>query len=137
MQIFQTKTGRLTGTDFREVHKKALNIYQEVRRKTKRRPYIRSAYFQKDKIFLDIFWQHLFDKVIWRDRFRRIQYFAAGIELIKNSKYEPESKENPNNKSELLHRFSGTTKEKQLFFVQIKENKKTRQKYLISIFPYL
>ena len=40
-----------------------------------------------------------------------------------------------NKSGEILHRFAGSTKEKELFFVQIKEDKKTGQKYLISIFP--
>lgn len=49
--------------------------------------------------------------------------------------FEPKSKENPNEPSEILHRFAGTTKEKDLFYVHIKEDKRTGQKYLISIFP--
>ena len=40
---------------------------------------------------------------------------------------------NPNKKSELLHRFYGITKEKEIFFVQIKENVNTDRKELMSI----
>ncbi len=66
---------------------------------------------------------------------RRMKFFACGIELIKKSKQEPISKENPNKHGEILHRFAGSTKDKELFFVQIKEEKSTGKKFLISIFP--
>lgn len=135
MRIYQTKAKKLEGTDFHEVRKKAFGLYQQITSRSKRRPYVRSAYFKKDKIFLAIFWQHLWDKQKWQDRMRRLKFFEAGIELIRNSHFEPSSKENPNKPSEILHRFAGSTKEKELFFVQIKEEKRTGQKYLISIFP--
>jgi len=135
MKFYQTKAKKLEGTDFHEVRKKAFDIYKQITSRSKRRPYIRSAYFKKDKIFLALFWQHLWDKQKWQDRMRRLQFFEAGIELIRHSRFEPSSKENPNKSGEILHRFAGSTKEKELFFVQIKEDKKTGQKYLISIFP--
>ena len=134
-EVYKTNCKKLAGTDFKELHQKTLDIYKKLRRKSKRRTYIRSAYFKKDKIFLELFWQHLFDKKNWRDRARRIQYFPAGIELIQNSRFDPVSKENVDRKSEILHRFTGITKDKEIFFVQIKENKKNDQKFLISIFP--
>lgn len=62
MKAYQTKTAKLSGTDFHEVHKKAFAIYQKIAKKTKRRPYIRSAYFKKEKIFLTLFWPHLHEK---------------------------------------------------------------------------
>ena len=135
MKVYHTKTTKLAGTDFREVHKKAFNLYQQIKKKTKRKPYVRSAYFKKDKIFLDLFWIHLFDKKNWRDRMRRLKYFPAAIELIRHTRFEPKSKENPNKSSEILHRFTGVTSENDLFFVQIKEDKKTSKKWLISVFP--
>jgi CRISPR/Cas system-associated endoribonuclease Cas2 len=70
--------------------------------------YVRSLYFNKEKVFLD---------------------------LIQNSKFEPTSKENPNKRSEILHRFAGITSEKDLFFVQIKENKQSGTKWFMSVFP--
>jgi hypothetical protein len=94
----------------------------------------RSGIRGKDFNF-ELFWQHLFDKKIWRDRARRIKYFSAGIDLIQNSRFEPVSKENVDRRSEILHRFTGVTREKEIFFVQIKENKNNDQKFLISIFP--
>jgi len=135
MKSYRTKTKKLSGSDFHEVHRRALNLYKEIKKKTKRRPYIRSAYFKKDKIFLELFWQHLFDKPNWRDRTRRLKYFPCAIELIRKSGFEPESKENPNKRTEILHRFGGVTKENDMFFAQIKEDKRTGQKFLISVFP--
>lgn len=135
MQVYKTKTDKLKGTDFHEVYKKAFGLYQQIRRKTKRRPYVRSAYFKKDKVFLGLFWHHLWDKHKWQDRMRRLKFFSAALELIQNSHCEPCSRENPNKHEEMLHRFAGSTRENELFFVQIKEDKKTGQKYLISIFP--
>jgi len=67
---------------------------------------------------------------------RRIKFFPCTIELIKKSKFKPTSKENPNKTSEILHRFAGITPDKELFFVQIKEEKNSNKKWLISSFPY-
>jgi len=135
MKAYRTKSKKLTGTKFSEVNKKASRVYDLIKKQTKRRPYIRSAYFKKDKIFIGLFWQHLFGKKNWRDRVRRLKYFPAGIELIRHTKFEPKSKENPNKKSEILHRFAGVTSDNELFYVQIKENKQSGSKFLISVYP--
>jgi len=95
---------------------------------------LRSAYFKKDKIFLHYYWEHLWAQN-WRDRVRRLKYYSCALDLIKNSKSDPISKENPNKKSEILHRFAGTTKDKELFFVQIKEDKRSGEKHFMSVFP--
>ena len=135
MKIYQTKAKKLGGTDFKEVHKKAFGIYQQIKRKSKRTPYLRSAYFKNKKIFLTLFWQHLWEKEKWQDRMRRLKYYAAALELIQKSKFVPKSKANPNKPGETLHRFTGKTNDHDLFHVQIKENKNSRRKDLISIFP--
>lgn len=134
MKIYQTKIKKLTGTKYAEINKKALNFYKKIKAKTKRRPYVRSAYFDKEKIFLELFWQHLHEKLNFRDKSRRLKYFPCAVELICNSKYDPSAKENPNKNSETLYRFAGMTLDKELFFVQIKEEK-NGQKWLVSVFP--
>jgi len=134
MKTYKTKAIAFTGTSYKEVDKKATALYQQVKKRTKRRPYVRSAYFSKDKIFLGLFWSHLRGKNYW-DQTRRMKYFGCGIELIRKSRFEPISKENPNKLGEILHRFAGTTAKNELFFVQIKEDKQSGQKWLISIFP--
>lgn len=135
MKFFRVKTNKLSGTDFREVYNKTYNHYLVIKRKTKRRPYVRSAYFNKEKIFLGLYWHHIHEKENFRDKVRRMKYFPGAIELIRYSRYEPTSKENPNRRSEFLHRFAGQTPEGDHFFVQIKEDKVTGQKWLISTFP--
>ena len=89
-------------------------MLNKIKKQTKRRPYVRSTYFNKQKIFFDFFWKHLFQK---------------------NPKNHPLSEENPHKKSEILHRFAGLTKDKELFYVQIKENKRNNKKYFMSCFP--
>jgi hypothetical protein len=135
MKAYQAKIKKLPGTDFGEVYKKAFGAYQQIKRKTKRRPYVRSAYFSKDKIFLELFWNHLHEKENFRDKIRRMKYFPTAIELIQNSRIDPTSIENPNKSSEILHRFAGATRDDELFIVQIKEEKRNGKKWLMSVFP--
>lgn len=134
MKLYKTKVGKLTGKDYPDLYKKAFNIYKQIKQRTKRKPYIRSVYFRKDKIFLELFWQHLHQKN-WRDRKRRIRYYPCAIELIRHSHINSISTDNPNNPSEILHKFSGITPDKNIFYVQIRENKRNNQKHLMSIFP--
>ena len=54
MQVYKTKANKYAGTDFNEVHKQAFGLYTEIKKRSKRRTYVRSAYFNKDKIFLGI-----------------------------------------------------------------------------------
>jgi len=134
-KVFQAKTKSIPGTDFREVHKKAMAMFIQIKKQSKRRTYVRSAYFDKDKIFLDILWSHLFGKANWRDRVRRIKYFPPAMELIKHSKFKPKTKENPNKAGEIFHRFSGITTNSELFHIQIKEHIKNRTKISYVDFP--
>ncbi len=133
-KIYRVKSKKLAGTDFKEIHKKAFNLYKEINGRSKRRPHIRSIYFKKNKIFLGLFWQHLHEKH-FKEQVRRMKFFPCGIELIKFTSFDPESKENHNKRSELLHRFTGITSENEHFSVQIKEDKQSGEKFLISIFP--
>lgn len=135
MKVYQTKKMKLHGTKFREVKKKAFYLYSEIKKRTKRKSYIRSAYFKKDKIFLDLFWGHLFEKKNFIDLMRRMKFYPCALELIQKSFFKPTSKENPNKPSEVLHRFAGITPQNELFFVQIKEDKKSGRKWFMSVFP--
>lgn len=134
VKVYQAKTKKLSGTDFHEVYSHALKLFKSLKKKSKRRPYVRSAFFKKDKVFLDYFWGHLWQKK-WQDRFRRLKFYACSLDLIQHSHVEQVSKENPNKRSEILHRFAGSSAEKELFFVQISEDKKTGNKNFLSVFP--
>lgn len=130
---YQTKSKKISGTSYGEVMRGTLAAYDEIKKQTKRRPYVRSAYFKKEKIFFDYFREHLFQKSP-KERMRRMRYFRAACELIKNSRFGPIEKTESFEKKEVLYRFSGLTAEKDLFYVQIKEDKR-RRKYFMSCFP--
>ena len=114
--------------------RRAFFVLDEIKKKTKRRPYIRSAYFRKEKIFFDYFREHLFQKLP-KERMRRLKYFRAACELVKDSHLGPVEKTELFEKKEILYRFSGLTAEKEVFFVQIKEDKRKKRKYFMSCFP--
>lgn len=133
MKAFTVKTSKIGATRYADIIKKARLIYHKIEKRTKRRPYIRSAYFKKEKIFFDYFWAHLNQKLP-SDRRRRLRYFPCAVELIENSRFEPFTELNRFKKSERLHRFTGLTKDDELFYVQIKEDLKTKQKFLMSVF---
>ena len=134
MITFKAKSLQLSGTGYKEVYKAAIEIYSGIEKRTKRRPYLRSAYFHKQKIFFDYFWPHLLQKS-FSERVRRLKLFPAAIELIRESRNHPLTAQNPSKETEVLHRFAGNAKDKKLFYVQIKENKRTGRKQLMSIFP--
>lgn len=134
MKAYLTKAQPLPGSNVKEISSLARKIYNNIKVRSKRRPYVRSNYFRKDKVFIDYFWGHLWQKN-WRDRTRRLRYYHCAIDLIRKSNVDPVSKENPNNKYEILHRFAGITFQRELFYVQISENKKSGQKKFISVFP--
>lgn len=134
MKFYRTKSEMIKGSNCKEVQQNVQLLYNKILINTKRRPYIRSRYFNKEKIFLDYFWKHLKQKN-WNDRTRRLKLLLCGIELIKNSKIEPIIKTNPNKKHEILYKFFGTTRNNHSFIVQIKHNLKKNRKHLMSIFP--
>ena len=130
---YQGKVKKLAGTSYKEVWKKAQLYYSRIKKRTKRKLYIRSAYFNKQKIFFSYFWIHLSQKG-WKQKTDRLRYFPSALELIRKSRNKSSIRVNPNNKNELLYRFAGLTKNKELFFVQIKENVRTDRKYFMSVF---
>jgi hypothetical protein len=133
MDPYHTSTSSIPGSNYSEIYPRAWALYKKIRLKTHRRPYIRSKYFTKDKVFLDYFWQHIREKNL-PDRARRLKYYSCALDLIQNSKNNPTSKSNPNKRSDKLHRFAGMDSNGNMFFVQIQEDARGR-KNLISIFP--
>jgi len=134
MNAYKTKKQKITGTSFNEINRAAKTIFNQVKNRTKRTPYIRAKYFRREKVFLTLFWSHLYNKRE-KDKIRRLKFFDCALDLIRNSQYSPETRENFQNKDELLHRFCGVLKSGDRFIVQIKENKRTKRKDLISIYP--
>ncbi len=132
MKPFPVKSQKLSGSSNIEIIKKAQDYFKLIERETKRQPYVRSAFFGKQKIFFTFFWKHLYQKSP-KERRRRLQYFLCAIELIENSRNTPTMKPNPNKKSEILYRFYGITKDKEIFYTQVKENITTKRLELMSI----
>jgi hypothetical protein len=130
---YQTKSKKIPGTGYGEVMRNAFTVFDEIKKKSKRRPYIKSAYFKKEKVFFDYFREHLFQKLP-KERMRRLKYFRAACELVRDSRTGPIEKTESFERKEILYRFAGKTSEKELFYVQIKEDKKKR-KYFMSCFP--
>lgn len=133
MISYKTKSKKISGQRYGDVVVNAFAVFDEIKKKSKRRPYIRSAYFNKEKIFLDYFREYLFQKLP-KERMRRLKYFKAACELIRDSKIGPVEKTESFEKKEILYRFVGLTADKELFYVQIKEDKRKRR-YFMSCFP--
>lgn len=88
-------------------------------------------YFGKEKIFLTQFWQHL-EKKNFGDRKRRLKFYPCALELIQFSTIEPTSrKESGDN----LYRFAGNSPNDELFYVQVREDSRSKEKHFISVFP--
>jgi hypothetical protein len=124
----------LPGHRYADVSRFARRLFRKIASKTRRRPYIRSAYFDNEKIFLDNFWPHLLQKH-HPDRFHRLRYFECAIELIQKSKIKPIYIKKIKTQKEILYRFIGKTGE-QYFAVQIKEDLTRNQKFFMSVFEF-
>jgi len=131
---YKTKSKKVPGSNLSEVARSVMFIFHSIEKRTKRKPYIRSAYFKKEKIFFDNFWEHLNQKSP-RERFKRLKCFKPAIELIKNSRNKPISKPEVYYSKIILHRFYGLTADREEFYVQIKEDKKRKRKFFMSCFP--
>ena len=135
MNVYKTKAEIIRGTTLKDVLQRAKLAYAKVSGRTKRRPYIRSDYFRKQKIFLPLFWSHLHQKYAWLDKIRRLRYFLCALDLLQHSHIVPTTVQDPNQPDELLHRFTGVASNGKQFHVQVKENKRSGRKDLLSVFP--
>ncbi|MCR4277928.1 MAG: hypothetical protein NUV80_01805 [Candidatus Berkelbacteria bacterium] len=128
---YQCKAKPIYGRRYSDVAPIARRVFHDIEKKTKRRPYVRSNYFNKEKIFLTQFWQHL-EKKNFGDRKRRLKYYRCALELVQLSTVRPTSRKES---GEMLYRFSGKSPNGELFHVQIREDLKAKEKHLISVFP--
>ncbi|MEK7561768.1 MAG: hypothetical protein AAB541_02805 [Patescibacteria group bacterium] len=133
-KIFKSKYSTLPGSNHDEVIRRAHREHNAIKRRTKRQPYVRSRYFNKDKIFLNIFWNHLVQKRRGEQTARAKLYLCA-IDLLRNTPHDPESIFSYERPNEILHRFFGNTSDGIMFYVQVRQNKKTGRKDFMSVFP--
>lgn len=131
---YRCKTKPFGGTQYVQIAPQARVAFKVHQKRTKRRPYIRSVYFNKEKIFFDFFWQHMSQKSL-PDRARRLKYFSCALELLRECHHDPETFIDSAQSHIIRHRFVGIAPDGVEFFVQVKEDKRTNRKQLISIFP--
>jgi hypothetical protein len=131
-KYYQSKYGKIAGSNYKDVLSEARKIYAVYTKRTKRNPYARSKYFGKDKVFLNVFWTHIMQKRI-NERTKRLKLYRVALDLIENTHLKPETKPNPNDRNELLHRFHGKSNDGIIFYVQIKEDLKTGNKFFMSV----
>lgn len=134
MKVDPVKASTHSGSSWEDVYPDARRLYNRIKAQTKRQSYIRAEYFKKDKVFIELFWVHLNQKGT-KERRKRLKYYAAGIELLRTTRLQPDSKRNPNKLSETLHRLGGITAQGDLFYIQVKEDTKTGRKDFMSVFP--
>jgi hypothetical protein len=130
---YYCKGGVLPGTQYAELNRAARKIFHNIEKQTKRQPYVRSPYFNKDKIFIKSFWDHLATKGM-RDKARRLKFYPCALELIGNNKLV--SPENIyEDAKEAVYRFSAISGDGRKFSVQIRHDLKSDHKYFTSTFP--
>lgn len=128
--MYKSKTQKLAGTSYGELIKKAKQIEKHYVSSLRRKPYVKSYYFDRKKVFLNFFWIHLTQKVNCRDKGRRLKYYPCALELIKKSTYPPNEKFIRD--KTIFYRFYGVEKNT-VFCVQVKEEK--GKLWLVSVFP--
>ena len=133
MNAYNTKYPQLSGSSYNEVLKRARQEYNVIAHSTKRQPYIKSKYFNGNKVFLNVFWDHVMQKRL-KERTRRLRFYRAALDVLRHSQITPETTFNADDRNISLHRFYGITKDGIYFCVQVKEDKRTGRKDFMSVF---
>ena len=58
-KIYRSKYAKLSGRSYIDVERAARKLHNNLASGTKRTPHIKSAYFDREKIFIDLFWSYL------------------------------------------------------------------------------
>ena len=131
---YRCSTNPLYSTQLAIILPQARNMFRTLEKKTKRKPHVRSQYFNKDKIFFDYFWSDL-QKKIPSERARRLKLLPCALEVLRHSRQEPLSIDDANEPHIIRHRFAGCTPNGHMFYVQVKQDKRTGAKQFLSVFP--
>jgi hypothetical protein len=135
MPVYKSKFSKIRITSHAAIVREARRQYHILQKRTPRRQaYVRSAYFSKDKIFINQYWDHLKQKHP-ADQVRRLQLYNCALDLIRYSTISPQTIYSNMDKEHALHRFEGIANDGVRFYVQIKENKRTNRKDFMSCFP--
>jgi len=128
-KYFQSSESKLYSTVYIRVYNQAQDYYESLIQNPKRKPYVKSKYFDS-KVFIDEFWVQLLSRNLG-DRRRRLVFYKCAIDLIKNSRFEPQIKTKSGQK---YYEFLGHTKDGEMFAVHIRENSRGGL-YFMSCFP--
>lgn len=134
MKVYKSKYARIAGTSYDEVIKNARREYRNIQARTKRQPYVRSKYFGGEKIFINIFFNHLVQKRKG-EQIVRAKLFLPAVDLLRNNNIPSDTIFSKDDRNTIFHRFYGVTKDKVEFAVQVKQNKRTDRKDFMSVFP--
>lgn len=133
--MFVSQYKKRTATSHKEVYSSARNEYHRIERRNSRRmPYVRSAYFKKEKVFINIFWEHVKQKN-YGEQAERLKYYNPAIDLIVNAGQRDLVASHQIEVNVLLYRFEGKTQDGYIYFVQLKQNLRTGRKDFMSVFP--
>ena len=81
---------------------------------------------------MTVFWDHIMQKH-QKERTRRLKFYSAAIDLLRNSTFESDSIMEATNKI-ALHRFYGKTRGGEEFCVQVKHDLRAGRKDFMSVF---
>lgn len=135
MATYKSRYELLPGSSYEELIKQARQVYHGLQKSTPRRvPYIRSKYFNKEKVFINVFWEHLNQKSR-KERVARLKYYKCALDLLSHGGNSPNTIIPNTEKQAVLYRFYGFTKSSQCFCVQVKENSRNKRKDFLSVYP--
>ncbi len=103
------------------------------KRNARRQPYVRSKFFYGDKVFINIYWNHLVQKRK-SEQLKRSRLLPAALDLLRNATISPTILQNYSDKQHKYFRFKGRTKDGTIFYVQVRQNLRTDRKDFMSAF---
>ncbi len=137
-KVFKSKASSISGSSYNEVIGRVRKEEDKIRRLTMRRPYVRSSYFvegkNKSKVFIENFLPHIMQKGR-KTRVKRLKLYNGAIDLLRNSRHEPEVILKSDLPAHILYKFHGVTKDGVQFCVQVKQHKRTGRKDFMSVYP--
>lgn len=138
MKVYQSKALSIPGTSYDDLIGKVRKEEDKIRKLTMRRPYVRSSYFvegkNKSKVFIEHFLPHTMQKGR-KTRVKRLKLYNAAIDLLRNTRHDPEVILKNDMPSHILYKFHGITRDRIKFCVQVKQHKRTGRKDFMSVFP--
>jgi hypothetical protein len=129
-KYYKSKYGQLSGSNLKEIRKKAHRIEDEWVVRSHRQTFIKSAYSNR-RVFTDEFWNHLVNKSFRTDKIRRLRLYKCALDLIANSHFEPKI---TYDRGRERYEFYGLTANEEAFCVHIYKDKKNGH-YFMSCFP--